>query len=46
LSHLFVQKCPFPPCRRRYSPPNVGSPDPRQHWQLRGFRSFRGVRGL
>jgi len=35
----------FPPCRRRYPPPNAGSPDPWQHQQVRAFRSFRGVRG-
>jgi len=35
----------FPPCRRRYPPPNVGSPDTWQHWPFRGFRSCRVVRG-
>jgi hypothetical protein len=43
---LFGKKgCPVPPCRRQYPPPNVGSPDPWQHWSFRGVRSFRVVRG-
>jgi hypothetical protein len=46
IVNFFVKKIWFlPPGRRRYLPPNAGSPDTYQHWPFRGFRSCRGVRG-
>jgi len=35
----------LPPCRRRYPPSHAGSSDTCQHWQVRGFCSFRVGRG-
>ncbi len=44
--NVFVKNIGFlPPCRRRYPPLNVESPDPCRHWSFRGFRSCRVVRG-